>query len=174
MIKGKGTFRKVAGRLLAEELRVACDKLPDNAEYSFLIVDNEKNRKLPVLSYLFSVVLTYLSDNLPDKPSTIALYKFFEDMYAPLHTCTINGERFDYCELKSEKSIDVNNFIEMVVEYAADNWGIIVPRSEVMKDPENRELYSQAYLNQDIAWQSVISSLKSKNTNERRNLEGRF
>lgn len=168
MIKGKGKIRKVNGQLCAEELIRACDNLPDNLEYNFLIVNDKKNRNIPMISYLFSVVLTYLSDMLPDKPSTIALYKFFEDMYAPLHTCTINGEQFCYCELKSEKTIDVSDFIERVVEYASENWGIEVPTNAEMCIPENRELYSQAYLNQNIAWNSVVSSLKSKDKNERR------
>lgn len=173
MIK-KGKFRKFNGRILDDELEAVCDKLPDNKEYVFVIADEGKNRNLPYLTYLFSVVLKYLSDSLPDHPSTTALYKFFEDMYAPLHTCTVNGEQFEYCELKSEKSIDVNNFIERVVEYASKNWGIEVPRNEVLAKPENRELYSQAYLKQDIDWSSVISSLKISKDNERRSKEKRI
>lgn len=94
-------------------------------------------------------------------------------MYAPIHTCTINGEQFEYCELKSEKSIDVNNFIERVIEYALTKWGIEVPRNETMAKPENRELYSQAYIKQDVDWSSVISSLKSKD-NERRTKKERI
>lgn len=171
MIK-KGKFRKFNGQIIGDELTTACDNLSDNKEYLFVIADDKKNRNLPCLSYLFSVVLKYLSDTLSDHPSTTALYKFFEDMYAPLHRCTVNGEQFEYCELKSEKSIDVNNFIERVVEYASKNWGIEVPRNELLAKPENRELYSQAYLKQDIDWNSVISSLKSKD-NERRSKEKR-
>ena len=166
MIK-KGKFRKFNGQLLDDELKAVYDKLLDNKEYVFVIADEGKNRNLPYLTYLFSVVLKYLSDMLPDHPSTTALYKYFEDMYAPIHTCTVNGEQFEYCELKSEKSIDVNNFIERVVEYASKNWGIEVPRNETLAKPENRELYSQAYLKQDIDWNSVISSLKISKDNER-------
>ncbi len=166
MIK-KGKFRKFNGKLIADELNSVCDKLADNQEYVFAIADFGKARNLPYTTYLFSVVLTYLSQTLPDHPSTIALYKYFEDMYAPIHTCTINGEQFKYCELKSEKAIDVNNFIERVVEYASTEWGIEVPRNETMAKPENRELCSQAYIKQDVDWSSVISSLKSKD-NERR------
>lgn len=166
-------MRKVAGTLYAEELRAACDKLPDNTEYEFLIVNEKKNRNLPYITYLFSVVLTFLSNSLPDHPSTIALYKFFEDTFAPIHTCTINGEQFEYCELKSEKSIDVNNFIERVVEYASKNWGIEIPRNETLAQPEYREIHSQAYLGQEVEWGSFISSLKSKD-NERRIEKERF
>ena len=172
MIK-KGKFSKFNGKLIADELKQACDKLPDNNDYIFAIADSGKVRKLSPITYLFSVVLTYLSETLQDHPKPVAIYKYFEDMFAPIHTCTINGEQFDYCELKSEKSIDVNNFIERVVEYAQNEWGVEVPRNETMAKPENRELYSQAYLNQDVDWSSVISSLKSKD-NERRIEEKRI
>ena len=172
MIK-KGKFQKFNGKLIADELESVCNKLADNKEYIFAIADFGKARNLPYTTYLFSVVLTYLSKNLSDHPTPVALYKFFEDMYAPIHTCTINGKQFEYCELKSEKSIDVNNFIERVVEYASKEWGIEVPRNETMAKPEYRELYSQAYINQDVDWSSVISSLKSKD-NERRNEKERI
>ncbi len=173
MIK-KGKFRKFNGRLLDDELKAVCDKLKDNQEFVFVIADEGKNRNLPYTTYLFSVVLKYLSDTLPEHPSPIALYKYFEKMYAPVHTCTINGAQFNYCELKSEKSIDVNNFIERVVEYASQRWGIEVPRNETLAKPENRELYSQAYLQQDIDWNSVISSLKKSKDDERRNEKERI
>ncbi len=172
MIK-KGKFSKFNGKLIADELEAVCDKLADNSDYIFAIADSGKVRNLPYTTYLFSVVLTYLSKTLPDHPKPIALYKYFEDMYAPIHTCTINGKQFEYYELKSEKVIDVNNFIERVVEYASKEWGIEVPRNETMAKPENRELYSQAYLKQDVDWSSVISSLKSKD-NERRNEKERI
>lgn len=168
MKKGSGKIRKVCGTLYCDELKEACDKLPDNQEYEFLIVNQERNRTLPYTKYLFSVVLKYIASMLPDHPSAIALYKYFEDMFAPIHTCTINGEQFEYCELKSEKVIDVNNFIERVVEYASEKWGIEIPTQYEMTLPENRDFYSQAYMNQDIAWNSVISSLKKSKDNERR------
>ena len=170
----KGKFRKFNGKLLDDELHPVLEKLPDNKEYVCVIADEGKNRNLPYLTYLFSVVLKYLSDTLPDHPNTTALYKFFERRYAPVHTCTVNGKQFEYCELKSEKSIDVNNFIERVVEYASKTWGIEVPRNETLAKPENRELYSQAYLMQDIDWNSVISSLKTSKDNERRSKEKRI
>lgn len=171
MIKGKGKMRKVCGTLFDKELKKACEKLPDNHEYEFLIVDERKNRNLPFTQYLFSVVLKYLSATLPDHPTPIALYKYFEDMFAPIHTCTINGEQFEYCELKSEKAVDVNNFIEKVVEYASKKWGIKIPRNEDFADPDMREFYSRAYLNQDQEWNSVFSSLKLSKDNERRRKE---
>lgn len=74
-----------------------------------------------------------------------------------------------YCELKSEKASDVNNIIEKVVEYALKEWGIEVPRQEDLKDPEVRELHSQAYLNQEVEWSNFISSRKKRSKDERRN-----
>lgn len=168
MIKGQGKMKKVAGSLFADELKQALAKLPDNEDYMFVIVDNKPNRNLPYLSYLFSVVLKYISDSLPDHPSTKALYRYFEDMFAPVHTCTVNGEQFEYCDLKSEKQHDVNNIIEMVVEYARKEWGIEVPQKTGLNTPELRELHSQAYLNQEVDWSSFISSRKML-SNERRN-----
>ncbi len=151
---------KVAGHTVIDEFTRACDKLPDNDNYLFVICDEKRNRNLPFLSYFFSVVLKYISDSLPGHPSTTALYKFFEDMFAPIHTVKINNEQFEYCDLKSEKSSDVNDIIEKVVEYALKEWGIEVPRQEDLKDPKMRELHSQAYLKQEVDWSNFISSRK--------------
>ena len=79
-------------------------------------------------------------------------------MFAPVHTSKINGKRFSYCDLKSEKASDVNDVIEKVVEYALQEWGIEVPRQEDLKDPALRELHSQAYLKQEVDWSNFISS----------------
>lgn len=174
MIKGKGKLMKVAGHTVMDEFKAACEKLPDNDDYLFVICDNTKNRNLPYISYFFSVVLKYLSDALPDHPSTTALYKFFEDMYAPIHTSKINGQQFEYCELKSEKASDVNGIIEKVVEYALKEWGIEVPRNEDLKDPELRELHSQAYLNQEVDWSNFISSRKMSKDERRSKEDGRI
>lgn len=168
MIRGKGKIVKVAGHTFMDDINNVCEKLPDNDEYLFCIVDNRKNRNLPFLSYFFSVVLSYISFSLPDKPNTTALYKYFEAMFAPVHSVEINGERFQYRELKSEKAVDVNNVIEKVVEYAREEWGIEVPREGLMKEPDLRELYSQAYLNQEVDWSNFISSLNNNSKDERR------
>lgn len=166
MIRGKGKLIKVAGHTVIDEFTQACQKLPDGDDYLFVICDNTKNRNLPYLSYLFSVVLKYLSDALPDHPSVTALYKYFEDMFAPIHIVKINGKQYEYCELKSEKSSDVNGVIEKIVEYALQEWGIEVPRQEDLKDPALRELHSQAYLNQEADWSNFISS-QHKSKDER-------
>lgn len=81
-------------------------------------------------------------------------------MFAPIHTVKIKGQRFSYCELKSEKASDVNDVIEKIVEYALKEWGIEVPRNEDLRDPAMRELHSQAYLNQEVDWSNFISSRK--------------
>lgn len=158
MIKGKGSIQRVAGNTFCAEFLKACEKLPDNNDYLFVICDNTKNRNLPFLSYLFSVVLKYLSDALPNKPGTTALYRFFEEKFAPVHSSEINGKQFLYRDLKSERSNDVNEVIEKIVEYAYKTWGIEVPRQDDLKDPALRELHSQAYLNQEVDWSNFISS----------------
>lgn len=168
MIRGKGKLMKVAGHTVIDEFKNACEKLPDNNDYLFVICDDKKNRNLPFLSYLFSVVLKFISDSLPDHPGTTALYRYFEDMFAPIHTVKINNEQFQYCDLKTEKSSDVNDVIERIVEYALKEWGIEVPRNEDLKDPGLRELHSQAYLNQEVDWSNFISSRKLSK-DERRN-----
>lgn len=170
MIKGKGKMRKLCGILYAEEFEAACLKLPDNKDYLFLIADESKNRKLPYTTYLFSVVLPFISRQLPDHPSSTALYKFFEHKFAPVHPCTINGIPTRYQEIKSEKSVDVNNFIERVVEYALKEWSIDIPSTDELSQPANREFQSQAYLNQEVDWNSFVSlRTKKSKDNERRN-----
>lgn len=168
MMKGKGTIQKIAGVVHSSDFKNACEKLPDNSEFDFAIFDKKKNRKLPFHSYLFSVVLSYISDSLPNKPGTTALYKFFEEMFAPTHSSEINGKRFIYRDLKSERATDVNEVIEKIVEYALNTWGIEVPTQEDVTDPEQWELYSQAYLNQEVDWSNFISSRKQNLHDERR------
>lgn len=168
MIKGKGVIRKVAGHADMSEFVKSCENLSDNRDYLYVICDDTKNRNLPYISYFFSVVLSYLSGALPDHPSTRALYKYFEDMFAPVHIAEINGKRFEYRELKSERVRDINDVIEKVVKYALDKWNIDIPRKEDLKSPELRELYSQAYLNQEVDWSNFISS-HNITRNERRN-----
>lgn len=169
MIKGKGKFSKVAGHAAYPELLDAINKLPDGEDYLFVICDSTKNRNLPFLSYYFSVVLSFISDSLPSHPSTTALYKYFEVMFAPVHNVEISGERFTYHDLKTEKARDVNDVIEKVVDYALNHWGIDIPRREETKSPEMREMYSQAYLNQEVDWSNYISSRKLLSKDERRN-----
>ena len=170
MIKGKGEIRKVAGQLFCDELDDALDKLHDGEDYKFLIVDNKRNRALPYLNYLFSVVLKALSDQLPDKPSTKALYRYFEELFAPEHTCTIGGEHYTYQDMKGEKSNDFDVFIERIIDYSTKKWGAVFPEKNELTDPANREYYIQAYAEQEAEWISFISSKKNKKlSDERRN-----
>lgn len=173
MIRAKGKLFKVAGRTLTDELDNACDRMPDG-KFRFLVVDDRRNKTLPYLSYLFSVALKYISDALPDHPGTTALYRYFEDMFAPIHTVEINGSKFEYCDLKSEKAVDVNNVVERIVDYAREKWGIEVPTKEELRDPSMVEFYSQAYLNQEVEWSNFISSRKKLSKDERRNKNERI
>ncbi len=163
-------LRKVAGHASLDEVKKALDKLSDG-EYKLVVTDHKRNRNLPTLTYFFSVVLSYISAQLPDHPSTTALYKYFELMFAPVHKLEIQNRPFVYRELKSEKSTDVNNVIEKVVEYALKEWGIEVPTQDDMRDPVHRELWSQAYLNQEVEWGNFISSRQNISKDERRSKE---
>lgn len=163
MIKGKGTVRISGGVLFDEKLRAALDDLVDDGEYKFLIVDEQKNPNMPYLNYLFSVVLATVSQSLPDHPSTKSLYRYFEELFAPSHTCTIDNQRYEYRDLKSERVNVINNFIERVIEYSQNKWNIEIPSSSLLRDAEYREYYSQAYLGQEAEWASFISSIKNKN-----------
>lgn len=171
MIKGKGKLRKIGGILQDRELRTALDRLPDNQDYDFLIYDHKSNRLLPNLAYLHSVVLKQISDALPDHPSVTALYKYFEEMFAPWHTCTINGEDYEYPDLKNEKATDFGNVVERIVEYAQKRWNITVTGNTELKDAEARDFFARAYAQQEIDWSIFISSLnkKSISEDERRN-----
>lgn len=158
MIKGQGKLRKIDGHLIKNELDDALAKLPDCENFKFLIVDDKPNRVLPQLTYLFSVLLKAISDQDENHPSTSALYRYFEEKFAPPHTSTIQGVEYEYFDLKREKAVDVGNFIERVAEYAQDEWGMEVPDIKELKTPEENECYSKAYLMQEIDWRRFISS----------------
>lgn len=161
-----GKLRKVGGILYNKELKAALSQLGDNENYIFYIADDKRNRNLPNLSYLFSVVLKYISDKLPEHPPTEALYRYFEQKFALVHTCLINGKEFKYTDAKREKSSDVNDFIERVVEFSRKEWGIEIPDNDELRDPENREFYVQAHAQAEIDWNSFISSKLKRNKDE--------
>lgn len=162
MIKSQGKFRKVDGTLFKHELDASLSKLPDGESFRFLIVDDKPNRVLPQLTYLFSVLLKVISDQLPDHPPTEALYRYFEEEFAPLHTCKINGEVYEYTDLKRERVVDVGKFVESVTEFARKEWHLEIPENKDLKKPENAELYSQAYLQQEVDWCRFLSSKNKK------------
>lgn len=105
------------------------------------------------MKYLFGIVLKAISDDLPDHPPVDSLYRYFEEVYAPMHTCNIHGEKYEYFDLKNEKSIEVNDVIEKIIRHAETEWGItgILTRDE-LKAPEAKELYAEAYASQ---WENL-------------------
>lgn len=161
MIKGQGAIKKVDGTLYQDELLSALHKLPNNRDYEFLIVDKEKNRTLPASTYLFSVVLPQISEQLPDHPPKEALYRYFEDIFAPLYSVTINGEEYEYSDLKREKIMIINEVCEKIVDYAEKKWGIKVMSLDDLRDSKNSQLYSVAYKQNDVSWAKFLSHQKS-------------
>lgn len=144
MIKMKGVIEVHEDYTDTQELQDSVDRLSEG-KYNFLIYDDNKNRSLPQLKYLFGVVLKTISEKLPSHPSIDALYRYFEEVYAPLHTCTIEGEKFDYFDLKNEKSIELDSVTERIIQHATEQWNISIPTREEMKEAEARSLYAEAY-----------------------------
>ena len=161
MIKGKGKIRNV-GILQDSELTAALQKMKPGDEWDFLLTYDRGNRQLPQLTYLFSVVLKAISDKLPDHPSTISLYRYFEDLLAPRHDVTINGTPYTYKDLKSEKSVDINVFVEKVVETARESWGIEIPTQAHLGTAEERDTWSMVYRQQEVDWCNFLSSRNNK------------
>lgn len=148
MLHGQAHLIVQDGKVLNDAMTLVSERLKDG-DYTVLIMDDNRNRSLPQLKYLFGVVLKTISDQLPEHPSVDALYRYFEEVYAPLHTCNLpRGEKFDYFDLKNEKASEVSKFIESIVHHATTEWGIqILPRDEINK-PEAKELWAGAYTNQ--------------------------
>lgn len=144
MIKRKGVVEVRNGNVETEELSNMVDKLPDGI-YEFLLFDQHKNRSLPQLKYLFGVVLKTISDNLPEHPSVEALYRYFEERYAPIHKCMIQGNVFSFLDLKNESSTEVDSVIDKIIRYAEAQWDITIPSKDDLKAPEAKELYADAY-----------------------------
>lgn len=144
MIKSKGIIMVQDDYADMKEFKDSLDNLPDG-EYGYLLFDKQKNRSLPQLKYLFGVVLKTISENLPDHPSIDALYRYFEEIYAPIHTCYINGEKYEYFDLKNEKSIEMDDVIEKIIHHATNQWNISILSKEEIKASEAREPYMDAY-----------------------------
>jgi hypothetical protein len=152
MIKKKGVLRVHNGDASTGEMLGSVDNLPDG-EYDYLIYDRKRNRSLPQLKYLFGVVLKAISDGLPGHPPVDALYRFFEEAYAPPRTCEIQGKKFDYFDLKNVKSIEMDDVIERIIHHATKQWGITIPSRDEMRAPEAREAYVGAYTEM---WKSIL------------------
>lgn len=144
MIK-RGVLEVHEGGVGLEEMMKFVDGLKEG-EYDYILMNKAKNRSLPQLKYLFGTVLKTISREHPDNPPIAALYRFFEDEFAPLHTCTIDGQSYTYLDLKNEKSGVVDEVIDKVIAFAESEWGIKVPTREEMKAAEARQLYGEAYL----------------------------
>lgn len=157
MIKKRGTFevRKEGADL--EELISFADNLPED-EYEYVIYDKNKNRSLPQLKYLFGVVLKIISEQHPDHPPVDALYRWFEQVYAPLHSCIIEGQEFEYVDLKNENSVEMDYVIQRIIRHAHQKWGIKIPDRDVLKAPEARELYTDAYAE---VWKCILPTSSS-------------
>lgn len=143
MIKKHGSFEVHSSGADLEELLEYVDKLSEG-EYNFVLYDNKKNHSLPSLKYLFGVVLRTISEELPEHPPVDALFRYFEEVYAPIHVCEINGEKFEYFNLKNEKTDEMNAVIQQIIHHAKTEWGITIPDKDFMKVPEAKELYVEA------------------------------
>lgn len=158
MIKKRGSFAIHKEGSDLGELKDSVENLP-TGDYEFLIYDKFKNRSLPQLKYLFGVVLKTISDELPNHPPIDALYRWFEQVYAPLHSCIIEGETFEYVDLKNENSVEVDSVIQRIIHHAHQEWGIRIPEKDILKAPEARELYTDAYAE---VWKCILPSSSSK------------
>jgi len=144
MIKKKGVVEVRNSIADKNELLDSLDTLKDG-KYLYLLLDKGKNRALPQLKYLFGIVLKTISENLPGNPPINALYKYFEELYAPIHTCNIKGERVQYADLKTEKSGVIDLVIKKIIHHAKTQYNIDVQTRESLKESEAREVYAGAY-----------------------------
>lgn len=145
MLKQQGVIEVHGGNADTRELMDSVAHLPKEGIFPFFIYDENKNRPLPQLKYLFGTVLRTISDKLPGHPPVESLYRYFEEVYAPIHTAYINGEKFEYFDLKSEKSIEMNDVIDRIIHHAASEWGIEIPKRDSLMAPEAKEVYADAY-----------------------------
>lgn len=144
MIKDKGIIVKENGYADSNELLDSIENLPDG-EFGYLIFEKKKSKALPQLKYLFGYLLKEISEQLPDHPPVDALYRYFEDIFAPLHVCTINGEEYEFFNLKNEKSIEMNDVIAKIIRHAKREWGIDLKTSTQLNAPEATEVHANAY-----------------------------
>ena len=158
MIKSRGTLSVHNKSADFRELIDSVGTLPDG-EYDYLIYDRFKNHSLPQLKYLCGVVLKTISDNLPEHPPVAALYRWFEQAFAPIHTCTIDGQQYDYVDLKNERSSEMAYVIDRIIQHARLEWGISIPDRDILKAPEARSLYAEAYTE---TWRSILPNITPK------------
>ena len=128
-IRSKGIVTVNNGDVDLNEFKESLYDLSDG-EYGFLIFDKEKNKTLPQLKYLS------------------ALYRYFEELYAPILKDEIDGETYEYFDLKSAKSSEMNEVIEKIIHHAKTKWNIEIITRDELKLPSASEPYADAYANQ--------------------------
>lgn len=146
-IRSKGIVTVNNGDVDLNEFKESLYDLSDG-EYGFLIFDKEKNKTLPQLKYLNGVVLKRISEELPRHPGISALYRYFEELYAPILKDEIDGETYEYFDLKSTKSSEMNEVIEKIIHHAKTKWNIEIITRDELKLPSASEPYADAYANQ--------------------------
>lgn len=90
MLHGQARLIVQDNKAAKQEIELAIGNLKDG-DYTILIMDDTKNKSLPQLKYLFGVVLKTISEQLPTHPPVDALYRYFEEIYAPIHVCDLPG-----------------------------------------------------------------------------------
>ena len=141
------------GKAVNNEIYRVIPRLKDG-DYTVLFMDDTKNRSLNNLKYLFGVVLKTISDELPNHPPVDALYRYFEEIYAPIHVCDLpGGERYEYFNLKNEKAKEMNEVIEDIIHHAKSEWGIDIMSKVDVKQPEAKEVWAGAYTEQ---WKAFL------------------
>ena len=103
-IRSKGIVTVNNGDVDLNEFKESLYDLSDG-EYGFLIFDKEKNKTLPQLKYLNGVVLKRISEELPGHPDVSALYRYFEELYAP--SCQNQVEHRNHNKRRIETSFSV-------------------------------------------------------------------
>ena len=148
MLRSQARLIVQDGKAATQEIDRALEHLKDG-DYTVLIMDDARNKSLPQLKYLFGIVLRTISDKLPSHPPVDALYRYFEEVYAPIHICNLpNGEKYEYFNLKNEKAAEMSEVIERIIHHAAIAWNIEITSKDEINKPEAKELWAGAYTEQ--------------------------
>jgi hypothetical protein len=172
VIKKHGTIRIQGDTRDLTELNDALAQLKDD-EYLFVFANKDKNRAMNKLVYFHSVVLRTIAEKLAEKnPDSdpappMALYRYFEELFAPIHTCKVNEKEYDYFDLKSENASEIGMVIEKTIQYVKKKWGIHVPTEEELNTAPYYKMYAEAYMNQWKGyWSEFLSRRKNQNKDE--------
>ena len=129
------------------ELNRELRKIPDG-EYSFFICNKKKNKQLPRLKYLYSVILKQISLEYKEKIPTEVLYRKFEKMFAPKRTTRVFGNEFVYQDLKNCNASEMDEVIKQIIKFASENLGIKTIERLSLQDTELTAPYVDAYNDQ--------------------------